>query len=78
MIYLQLRVKMPDGALGPFLHALNAWQQEAPLDQQAAIGAAIVLETTSLTRQQVREAFAGLAWEIPYSQIDQQAWRHEG
>jgi hypothetical protein len=69
---------MPDGALGPFLHALSSWQRELPLDQQAALGAAIVLETTSLTRQQVGSAFAGLAWEIPYRQIETQAWHLEG
>jgi hypothetical protein len=78
MIYLQLRAKMPDGALASFLQALEAWQREAPLDQQAAIGLALVLEATSLTRQQVREVFASLDREIPSRQIDKQAWHLEG
>jgi hypothetical protein len=78
MIYLQLRVKMPDGALAAFLRALEDWQQEAPRDQQAAIAMACVLEATQLTRQQVHEVFAGLAREIPYRQIDKQAWPFEG
>src|SRR5262249_57659185 len=40
-----------------------------------AIEAAIVVEATGLTRQQVRETFAGLAWAIPYRQVEKQAWR---
>jgi hypothetical protein len=78
MIYLQLRVKMPDGALAAFLRALEDWQLEAPRDQQATIGMAAVLESTGLTRAQVREQFAGLAIEIPYRQRDLQAWPFEG
>jgi hypothetical protein len=78
MIYLQLRVKMPDGALAAFLRALEDWQLEAPRDQQAAMAMAMVLEATSLTRTHIREQFAGLAIEIPYRQIDKQAWPFEG
>jgi hypothetical protein len=78
MIYLQLRVKMPDGALAAFLRALEDWQLEAPRDQQAAIGLALVLEATTLTRAQVREQFAALAVEIPYRQLNKQAWPFEG
>jgi len=82
MIYLQLRVKMPDEALWPFLRDLESWQRGLQPEELALTGAAIVLEATGLTREQVAAIFDQLARPIPYRQVRDsplaEGWEGEG
>jgi hypothetical protein len=80
VIYLQLRVQMPNDALilARFVRQVEQWRDDEVLESREAIAMAVVLEATGLTRQAVHCAFAQLHVEIPYRQIDKQSWHMEG
>ena len=65
MIYLELRVKMPDEELAPFLQALQGWERA-----RREIFLAMVLEASSLRREEVAAIFAPFHPSLRYQQIE--------
>jgi hypothetical protein len=77
MIYLELRIKMPEDELEPFLRALRAWERGRP-----EIEASLLCEATGLTTDAIEAILTRVDPPVPVRHVrawtDAQGHQHTG